>query len=247
MTASERRVGDSVQIPGNYQFRATFEGSAPQRFWHQTRFEVGLDMFDLAAGSLRVLDAGCGSGVFADRVAQCPGTRVMAVDSNPEAIAFARSQFQRSNLEFQPGLVDELDFESSSFDRISCLEVIEHIHLEQARAMLGTFHRLLSRGARLLISTPNIRSYWPVLEWSLDHLRLVPTMESEQHVAGYDSRSLQALGEECGFRLLETRTLFVLAPWFAVGTWRGAQVLHRWEQRRHTRMGALLVQSFERC
>lgn len=67
MTASERRLGDAIQIPGNYQFQAAFAGSAPQRFWHQTRFEVCLDVLGAGPG-MRVLDVGCGSGVFADMV-----------------------------------------------------------------------------------------------------------------------------------------------------------------------------------
>jgi ubiquinone/menaquinone biosynthesis C-methylase UbiE len=246
MTDSQRRVGDAIQIPGNYQFRATFEGSAPQRFWHQTRFEVCLDMLEVCP-SMRVLDAGCGSGVFADMVAKVPGTQVTAVDGNPEAISFAQQQFRRSNLEFRHGLVDELAFEPSSFDRISCLEVIEHVHPEQARAVLRTFHGLLAPGGRLLISTPNMRSYWPALEWALDRLQLVPTMEDEQHVAGYHPRSLQVLGEEAGFRLMSTRTLFVVSPWLALATWRLAKALHRLEEESPLHMGTLLVQSFERC
>lgn len=243
-TTAARRVGDAIPIPGNYQFRAAHDGRAPQRFWHQRRFAACLDMLELD-GDMRVLDAGCGSGVFADLVAQHPGARVTAVDGNPAAIAFAREKYPRSNLEFRQGLVDELDFVPSSFDRISCLEVIEHIHLDQAKHMLATFHRLLRPGGRLVISTPNVRSYWPALEWTLDQLRLVPQMEGEQHVAGYHPESLRALGTGCGFRHLRTRTLFVVSPWLAVASWRLAQTAHDWEQRTGTGLGALLVQSFE--
>jgi len=246
MTSSERRLGDAIQIPGNYQFQAAFAGSAPQRFWHQTRFEVCLEMLEVRP-SMRVLDVGCGSGVFADMVAAVDGTEVTAVDGNREAISFAQQQFRRSNLNFRHGLVDELAFETSSFERISCLEVIEHIHPEQGRAVLRTFHRLLVPGGRLVISTPNMHSYWPALEWSLDRLRLVPTMDGEQHVAGYHPRSLRALGEETGFRLVSTRTLFVLSPWLALANWRLAKALHRLEEANPVPMGTLLVQSFERA
>jgi len=245
MTDSSRRVGDTLQIPGNYQFQAAFEGSAPQRFWHQTRFEVCLEMLDLGPG-MRVLDVGCGSGVFADQAATVPGTQVTAVDGNPEAIHFGTQKFGRPNLQFRRGLVDELAFRDTSFDRISCLEVIEHVHPEQARSMLSTFHRILSPGGRLVISTPNVRSVWPALEWTLDRLKLVPTMEGEQHVAGYHPGSLKELGEEAGFRPIATRTLFVASPWVALATWTFAKSLHRLEQRSAMLAGALLVQSFER-
>jgi SAM-dependent methyltransferase len=245
MTSSERRLGDAIQIPGNYQFQAAFEGSAPQRFWHQTRFEVCLDMLDVGP-AMRVLDVGCGSGVFADMVAGVPGAEVTAVDGNREAVHFARQQFRRPNLQFRNGLVDELAFESSSFERISFLEVIEHIHPEQGRSVLKTFHRLLSPRGRLVISTPNMRSYWPAIEWALDRFHLVPTMEGEQHVAGYHPRSLQSLGEDTGFRLVSTRTLFVVSPWVALAGWRLAKALQRLEDASPLHMGTLLVQCFER-
>ena len=245
MTASvERRLGDAIEIPGDYQFRAAFEGAAPQRFWHQTRFEVCLEMLDVAP-SMTALDVGCGSGVFADKLA-ATARRVVAVDGNRAAVDFAARQYARPNLTFRHGLVDELDLELGSFDRIACLEVIEHVHPHQGRAAFQTFHRLLAPGGRLVVSTPNMRSYWPALEWTLDRLKLVPTMEGEQHVAGYHPKSLRSLGEETGFRLIESRTLFLLSPWAVLLGWRFAKAVHGLETSLGAPVGTLLVQTFAR-
>ncbi|HET8937983.1 MAG TPA: methyltransferase domain-containing protein, partial [Polyangiales bacterium] len=136
--ARPRRTGDTIAIDGEYQHRATHQSQyAAQRFWHQKRFEACLELLELAPG-MRVLDAGCGSGVFSDQIARSPGVHVVAVDANAAAVGFVQHTYARENLEVRRGQVDELAFEPGSFDRIACLEVIEHIHLEQARTMLQT-------------------------------------------------------------------------------------------------------------
>ena len=156
-----RRTGDTVSIPGDYQYRVSREGLAPQRFWHQHRFMTCASMLDASAGH-RVLDIGCGSGVFANMVAEREGVHVLGVDRNADAVTFASSHFDNPRLKFQHGLVDELSFEPGTFDRISLLEVIEHIYPAQASALVRGCHALLKPGGRLVISTPNRRSLWPV-------------------------------------------------------------------------------------
>ena len=245
--AHARRTGDTVAIAGEYQHRATHQSRyAAQRFWHQKRFEACLELLELAPG-MRVLDAGCGSGVFADQLAQSPGVHVVAVDANDAAVSFVQRTYARASLEVRLGQVDELAFEPGSFDRIACLEVIEHIHVEQARTMLRTFAALLRPGGRLLLSTPNARSAWPAIEWALDRLRLTAEMEGEQHVVTYDARSLTRLAADAGLTGRAHKTLFVAAPWVAGIRWSLAERVHRAEQRLHVPFGALLVQSFERA
>ena len=193
---------------------------------------------------MRILDVGCGSGVFAAKVAACPGTEVLAVDGNPAAIDFARRQFEASNLQFVTGHVDDLRFPEASFDRISLLEVIEHVYAHQASAILRNLHNLLKPGGRVVVSTPNARSCWPVLEWLLDRLHLVAHMEGDQHVAKYHPLSLRSLGESVGFRLVESRTLFIVSPLVSVVSSGLADRLATIEQK--SLAGNLLIQSFER-
>ncbi len=244
-TDDSRRTGDTVQVPGDYQYRVSREGLAPQRFWHKKRFAACEAMLAPDPGD-RILDIGCGSGVFADLIASQPEVRVVGVDGNLEAIAFARSQYGRPDLQFEHGLLDELEFEDESFHRISLLEVIEHIYPAQARLLLGSCLALLKPGGRLVISTPNRRSLWPLLEWTVDRLRLVPTMDGEQHVADYDAAMLRDLGESAGLTLVETRRLFTASPWLTPLSWRLGERVHSLEQRLGGPLGALLVQSFDK-
>lgn len=240
-----RRTGDTIEIPGDYQYRASREGLAPQRFWHQERFAASLEAL-APEPNLRILDVGCGSGVFADRAATLPGSQVLGVDANPQAIEFATQTFARENLEFRLGMLDELDLAPESFDRISFLEVVEHVYEDQARTTLSDFHRLLAPGGRVVISTPNMRSAWPLIEWALDRTGIAPHMEGEQHVAGYTPASLRRLCEETGFRLVSSDTLFVVSPWLSLASQRLARLAHKLERASPVPLGSLIVQSFEK-
>ncbi len=243
--AAARRLGDRVEIPGDYQYRALHYGPAPQRFWHWAKLSEAKAGLALAPG-MRVLDAGCGSGLLAAMVAEEPGVEVVGVDANERAITFARETFQRDNLSFRLGLVDDLALAPGSFDRIVFLEVIEHLTRAQGEATLAGFHRLLAPGGRLVLSTPNRHSLWPLLEWSLDRFGPVPNLGEGQHEHLYTRAELEALARSAGLTLLETRMVDTFAPWLAILSRRLAEAVHRWEVRNLRRGGSLLVMSFEK-
>jgi cyclopropane-fatty-acyl-phospholipid synthase len=240
-----RRTGDTVVIDGGYQDNATYRGSAPQRFWHTTRFAHSLELLAPERGD-KVLDVGCGSGVFANLVAERGGVEVIGVDANEAAVAFCEKRYSNPNLRFTRSALDVMVLGEQRFDRISFLEVIEHIYGHQAEETLGLFHRLLRPGGRLVVSTPNAHSPWPLVEKAMDVLRLTPRMEGEQHVAGYAPPSLKRLCEGRGFRQLESRTVLLVSPWVAGLSWRLASAIERMERRSAFPVGCLLIASFER-
>lgn len=244
-TDSGRRVGDQIAIEGEYQYRVLHSGPAAQRFWHEAKLREAERWLDPKAGEV-ILDVGCGSGVLASRVARHPGTRVIGVDGNRAAFDFASRQYNLANLEFRHGLVDELGFEANSIDKIAFLEVIEHITPEQGLAVLQCFHRILKPGGRAVISTPNMRSLWPLIEWTMDTFKLAPHMAEDQHVAFYHRRSLAELGEKAGLKVVGHRTVDFLAPWLAMLSWKLAEAVHRMETARSQPLGSLLMMTFEK-
>src|SRR5262245_28272721 len=102
-SAQGRRTGDTIQIPGAYQHLALTQGPPIQRFWHRTKLQL-LDWLFEVQGQERVLDVGCGSGVFADALAK-RGAEVLAVDANADAITYATNTFARPGLSFSLGLL----------------------------------------------------------------------------------------------------------------------------------------------
>jgi SAM-dependent methyltransferase len=111
----------------------------------------------LSPGS-RVADVGCGQGAFALRMADA-GLDVVGIDLVPAGEqASERFSYQELDLFDASAREQFLDRHRSSFDAVVLLEVIEHVHdpwetLRFARA-------LLREGGVLLLSTPNITSFY---------------------------------------------------------------------------------------
>ncbi len=237
------RKGDKISIEGDYQFNAYYSGRRPQRFWHYTKLREAQNELAAGAGD-RILDAGCGSGLLAWFLAKDTPAEVWGTDANPSAIDFCRTKFALPNLRFSLSLIDELPFGDGFFNKIAFLEVIEHISPAQGLSVLRTFHDLLVPGGKLVISTPNRKSAWPLIEFLLDKLKLVPTLAKEQHEWLYSGKELIKAGEQAGFQCLSKKTINFLSPWAAAIHWRLGLTIHELELKTRSCAGSLLLYTF---
>jgi 2-polyprenyl-3-methyl-5-hydroxy-6-metoxy-1,4-benzoquinol methylase len=210
---SRRRERDAVEIAGDYQARALDSPRAAQRFWHRAKIRL-LDRVAPALPGARAADAGCGSGVIAAHLAR-RAREVVGFDSNPAAISFASDHWRRPNLRFVLGPFERIA-EEGPFDQIYCLEVVEHLYEEQAIQALQTFRRAAQSGAALFVTTPNGRSTWPAIEWTLDRLRLVPTLDEAQHLTLFTRRTLAAACTRAGWHVEDIGTFNGVAPFLSV-------------------------------
>lgn len=234
-----RRQGDAIAIPGDYQHRALLEGPAVQRYWHQAKLEL-LDWLFTPRPGETVLDVGCGSGVFASHLASY-GARVVAIDANPDAVAYAQRTFGREGVEFRRGLLDELDLEPGRFDRATALEIVEHVYPEQVHALFAALRRALKPGGRLLVTTPNYRGLWPLVEWAADRLAPTAQMDASQHVTRFHRARLRSALTRAGFEIETLRTWCTFAPFAAAVSWPAARRIDRLEQRIDWPFGNLLA------
>jgi 2-polyprenyl-3-methyl-5-hydroxy-6-metoxy-1,4-benzoquinol methylase len=234
-----RRTGDAVAIGGDYQYKALTEGPAIQRFWHYSR-QLSIRQYLPPEPGDQVVDVGCGSGTVSAFLGTF-GAHVLGLDGNPDAVEFARRNFQKPNVTFEQALVDEALGSRVAADKIYCMEVIEHIYASQGEKMLTAFHTLLKPSGRVLLSTPNYRSAWPLIEWTMDKLRLTPRMQGDQHVELYHARKLGRLAERSGFVVERMWTCCLLAPWLAPLGWRLAERVHHLETAKPHRMGSILL------
>jgi 2-polyprenyl-3-methyl-5-hydroxy-6-metoxy-1,4-benzoquinol methylase len=209
---SRRREGDAIAIPGDYQARALESPRSAQRFWHAAKLRL-IDRVAPPLPRARVADAGCGSGVIAAHVERT-ATEVVGFDSNPAAIEYASAAYRSPRLRFVLGPFERIA-EEGPFDQIYCLEVLEHLYEEQAIETLQLFSRAAAPGARLFVTTPNAHSAWPLIEWSLDRLRLVPTLDEAQHLTLFSRRKLRHAMTAAGWRVDELGTFNGLAPFVA--------------------------------
>lgn len=221
-----RREADAIAIPGDYQARALESPRAAQRFWHAAKVRL-IDRVAPARQGARVADAGCGSGVIAAHLAKT-ASAVVGFDSNPSAVAFAADAYRSERLRFVLGPFERI-VEEGPFDQIYCLEVIEHLYEEQAIATMRLFARAAAPGAQLFLTTPNVRSAWPLIEWTLDRLKLVPALDQAQHLTLFNTAMLQAACASAGWRVDEIGTFNGVAPFAAPLSERLARALERAE------------------
>jgi len=137
----------------------------------------------------RVLEIGCGSGVGALFLAQ-HAAHVTGIDMDSAELAHARSICRRDNVTFLEG-----DFfrvaEDQKFDAVLCLDVIEHMDVEDGtRLVAGMADRLTERGM-LIVGCPSIYSYPYQSEIS-----------QASHVHCYDQTELVELVEQSVHRVL---------------------------------------------
>lgn len=100
-----------------------------------------------------VLDAACGVGYGSAHLAEV-SRRVVGLDCSAEAIAEARRDYTRQNVEFVEGDVLALPFAARSFDVVCAFEAIEH--LDDQRAFVREAARVLRSDGTLLASTPRV-------------------------------------------------------------------------------------------
>ena len=208
----KRREGDAIHISGDYQARALKSDRLAQRFWHEAKFRL-IERVAMPAKHDRVLDAGCGSGTISHFLS-CHAGDVVGIDSNPSAITYARDTYKASNLQFRLGQFDDLIVDKP-FDRIYCIEVVEHLYEHQVAEILSLFRELTNPGAQLFLTTPNYRSAWPLIEWLLDRFALVAKMHEAQHVSRFTKRKLSAMCERTGWRVRRIGTFNGVAPFIA--------------------------------
>jgi SAM-dependent methyltransferase len=123
------------------------------RGWPRSRIEACRRW---AGTGRRVLDIGCGNGALLynlrDRFAELHG-----IDLAEARVAHARSALAGLAARVTPGNVEEgAPFPDEHFTLVVCADVLEHV--VDVWAAVAEMRRILERGGRLLLTTPNVAS-----------------------------------------------------------------------------------------
>lgn len=148
---------------------------------HEARYKHASERIPAGA---RVLDAGTGTGYGAALLAEA-GREVVGVDASRTAVDFASEQFG-TKARFQLADVLALPFPDSTFDSVTCFEVIEHIEASDQERLVSELARVLRPGGMLFLSTPNERM-------ERLHERAIGATHWEYHVGPLTPRRLRAL------------------------------------------------------
>jgi 2-polyprenyl-3-methyl-5-hydroxy-6-metoxy-1,4-benzoquinol methylase len=146
----------------------------------------------------RVLDLGCGAGVFTSILAQA-GARPVGMEIAQAALTRARAEHPGLDFRLAP-LEGPLPAAEHSFEVVWGSELIEHV-ADTAR-WLSEVRRVLVPGGRLLLTTPN----HPRLAILLHGLERYSEPLGD-HLHLYTRRSLEALLGEFGFAQISVRAV----------------------------------------
>lgn len=123
-------VGDAVRNHNEEEHRARYVWAA-----------------GCAAG--RILDVACGTGHGSKLLAA--NGEVVGLDRDATAVATARARVPQGT--FQVATVPPIPFDDDSFDAAVSFETLEHIGSD--RAFVAELRRVVKRGGRVLVSSPN--------------------------------------------------------------------------------------------
>jgi len=101
-------------------------------------------------GGAKVVDLGCGSGVFTDALRR-RGYRCTCVDLSPKLVAIARQKYPE--IEFIEGDVEGLPFPEASFDAVLLSGLVHH--LPDASRCAAEVFRILRPGGTFVAFDPN--------------------------------------------------------------------------------------------
>lgn len=161
--------------------------------------ELFFSMVDVKQGE-RVLDAGCGTGIYSIELAR-RGGRVQAIDTSPEMIGQARIKALKEGLHIDFIKADalKLPFPDGHFDLV--ISVCMLCFIKEREAALLEMKRVLKPGGRIAIALLNRWSPWALLRRAKSLIRntvynkadfLTPA-EVESSLAGADFKEIESI------------------------------------------------------
>ena len=206
---------DYDSVPGNYQYKAMTKGPGFQRFWHIYKINLAKKVLNIDKKDV-IIDIGCGSGnLLIELSKSCSGA--YGADLNQKAIDFIKLRANKEkikNIYLKKVSGPKLPFKNSSFDKVIAMELIEH--LENPNLIIKECIRILKPGGLLFITTPNYRSFWPILETISDLFNLTPKMKGEQHISKFNKKTLINCLMKNNLHPVKTGSFYLASPFFAV-------------------------------
>jgi ubiquinone/menaquinone biosynthesis C-methylase UbiE len=185
--------------------------SEVSKHYDETRVPIGaeilvgaLALLKQARAPTRLLDAGCGTGAYAE-LALPHVDRIDAMDINPGMLAVAREKLADAALEsriaFHQDSIQKMPFEAACFDVVTFNQVLHHLESGQDsdfaghRIALAEAHRVLRPGGLLIVNCTSHEQlrhgYW--------YMHLIPTALRTLYDRCISAEKLEAMLSEVGF------------------------------------------------
>lgn len=235
-TAMQDAVYDyENRIPAGFYDKIYQRRTGVRFCWHDLKFRTVVAHL---AAPRRLLDIGCGPGTFIGNY--LPGMEALGVDLSASQVDYATRTYGSAAHRFSTRSLADLAEAGERFDAVTVIELIEHLVPEDAIRLLAEARSLLTTDGVLVVTTPNYRSLWPIIELGVNALS--PVSYIEQHINKYRRDLLAAHLSAAGYRDVTVGSAVGLAPFTAVFGLGTANTMHAIERgMKYLGAGNLLV------
>ncbi|MBI3190737.1 class I SAM-dependent methyltransferase [archaeon] len=188
------------EIRGSY-YEDVHESDHKSQSWFYTSRESCMIKFANIKKTDKVLDIGCGSGVVTRKIVKQIGCKTTGIDISEACINYATRKSRKEHLkntDFHVGSIDNIPSPDKHFDVIIASHIIEHV--KNVDKSIEQIYRKLKPGGRVIITTPNYASLWPLAEIVFDKALAEKGYSlHEQHVTKFNAAHLKSLMKSAGF------------------------------------------------
>jgi SAM-dependent methyltransferase len=225
---------DYETISGGYYDAVYRRGRGIQSKWHHLKFRRVIEEME---GYSRHLDVGCGPGTLIGLLDH--RFTSTGIDISTAEIDYARREHESESKRFFTLPAQALPYECRDYDVATVVEVIEHLAPAELDDVLRTTIERLRLGGKLVVTTPNFHSAWPIVQMLVDHfgeLNYVP-----QHINRFTPPRLRQLLQDVGLKDVRVRSYLAVAPFVAPLGWRMADTFAHLERGPLEQVAGLLL------
>jgi methionine biosynthesis protein MetW len=202
--------------PGRYNksfYSKIFEKESGMYYKIQEdKIKIVLEMLK-ERGNGRMLDIGCGDGYITKLISRKTGCEPHGIDISRNAVKIARKRGIRAKeADMNEG---KIPYPDDYFDVVFCGDILEHIY--DTEVLLDNIHRVLKPGGCMVVSVPNIASWYNrvflLIGWmptwiessSKTYTGNPFLKEGVGHIHAFTEKSLKELIRIKGFKIERTK------------------------------------------
>jgi 2-polyprenyl-3-methyl-5-hydroxy-6-metoxy-1,4-benzoquinol methylase len=224
---------DSIRVGYYDQVFRRYKGA--QSKWHHQKFTFVRERLGEYSNHL---DIGCGPGTF---LGMLDSEKVsVGVDISKPQVEYAKKAYGTATKTFQAIEPHQpLPFNNTQFDCVTLIELIEHLPLAETLVLLAQVRRVLKPGGRVILTTPNFGSLWPLIEKGVDAFSGLSY--KDQHVEQFTRKYLRNVLTQAGFLGVKVGSFQWTAPFWAAINWKLSDAVNDFEHKTFGDHGGLLL------
>ena len=110
-------------------------------------------------------------------------------------------------------LKKKIPLDNNSVEIISLIELIEHLDNKELSLLMRECKRVLKTNGKIIITTPNYFSLWPILEIILNSVS--PFSYKHQHINKFYKKKLSTFLKIFNFKINEIGSFILISPFLA--------------------------------